>query len=180
MYFRTVNSQWSALVCQQSTFHWPDPVSQWAGESCTGKGTITTRICTMWWGSLHLKTQKVFLNWSFGTFLKTQRGTLLCFSKETFQTVHFSQALNRNCKITYSHTRQVRLWHWLIIDVLLDEINNWIQLLHRDLSLPIYLLSVCLSACAAFHPCGGYISSLCSWIPLPPPFPHNPFCIISL
>lgn len=43
------------IMCQPSTFHWGDPVSQWAGESCTEKSTINTGVRLARWRWLCFK-----------------------------------------------------------------------------------------------------------------------------
>lgn len=99
-----LSSQQSTLMCQQSTFHWGDPVSQWAGESCTEKGTINTRVRLARW------------RW-------------LCFKESVSSVFGAYTRLESKC----AKSRQVSLWCWLIIDLFfLREINYLLQLLHHN------------------------------------------------
>lgn len=63
---------------------------------------------------------------------------------KTFYTISLVPHAPSASNVAHSLTWTVRLWRWLIIEEFLDEINNWMKLLHCDLSLFIYSL-VCFS-----------------------------------
>lgn len=86
-----LSSPQSTIMCQPSTSHWGDPVSQWAGESCTEKDTINTEVRLARW------------RW-------------LCF-KESFSSVFRAYTrLESKC----AKSRQVSLRCWLIIDLFFE------------------------------------------------------------
>lgn len=89
----------------------------------------------------------------------------------TFKQIKLGFNMSQNktvVMITYSGrlTQTVRLWSWLIIDMFLSQINNSLLLLHRNLSLSIYLLACMPCSLPVSH---KMLLQLCMWIALPPP-----------